>query len=208
MGSRGQSRLADIASTSAWSTVRCSLCWRACFSTSSRRVKSSAGAGRGVLFPEYERATRMALSAAERVTMWWALALGSDLGGNATAVGASANVVIIGIAARNGARDGRIHHNAVHHLLADGIHVQVATARVVVDGNVEPGFVVGFVLLKRGEAEAARRVVDGPVFGDVAEGALGARLVEADLGLDDGHPEALEDVDVPAERPGEMGQGR
>jgi Na+/H+ antiporter NhaD/arsenite permease-like protein len=32
---------------------------------------------------------------------WWALALGADLGGNATAVGASANVVVIGIAARN-----------------------------------------------------------------------------------------------------------
>ncbi len=35
-------------------------------------------------------------------SLWWALALGADLGGNATAVGASANVVIIGIAARNG----------------------------------------------------------------------------------------------------------
>jgi Na+/H+ antiporter NhaD/arsenite permease-like protein len=34
--------------------------------------------------------------------LWWALALGADLGGNATAVGASANVVIIGIAARYG----------------------------------------------------------------------------------------------------------
>ena len=34
--------------------------------------------------------------------LWWALALGADLGGNATIVGASANVVIIGIAARNG----------------------------------------------------------------------------------------------------------
>ncbi|WP_426566224.1 ArsB/NhaD family transporter [Angustibacter sp. McL0619] len=34
--------------------------------------------------------------------LWWALALGADLGGNATAVGASANVVIIGIAAKNG----------------------------------------------------------------------------------------------------------
>jgi Na+/H+ antiporter NhaD/arsenite permease-like protein len=34
--------------------------------------------------------------------LWWALALGADLGGNATAVGASANVVIIGIAARAG----------------------------------------------------------------------------------------------------------
>ena len=34
--------------------------------------------------------------------LWWALALGADLGGNATAVGASANVVVLGIAARNG----------------------------------------------------------------------------------------------------------
>ncbi|MBA3744029.1 ArsB/NhaD family transporter [Sporichthya sp.] len=34
--------------------------------------------------------------------LWWSLALGADLGGNATAVGASANVVVLGIAARNG----------------------------------------------------------------------------------------------------------
>ncbi|WP_371791229.1 ArsB/NhaD family transporter [Streptomyces sp. NBC_01471] len=34
--------------------------------------------------------------------MWWALALGADLGGNATAIGASANVVVLGIAERNG----------------------------------------------------------------------------------------------------------
>ncbi|MEV5408733.1 ArsB/NhaD family transporter [Thermopolyspora sp. NPDC052614] len=33
--------------------------------------------------------------------LWWALALGADLGGNATAIGASANVVILGIAERN-----------------------------------------------------------------------------------------------------------
>ncbi|WP_327408285.1 ArsB/NhaD family transporter [Streptomyces sp. NBC_01281] len=33
--------------------------------------------------------------------MWWALALGADLGGNATAIGASANVVVLGIAERN-----------------------------------------------------------------------------------------------------------
>jgi Na+/H+ antiporter NhaD/arsenite permease-like protein len=32
--------------------------------------------------------------------LWWSLALGADLGGNLTAVGASANVVVIGIAAR------------------------------------------------------------------------------------------------------------
>ncbi|MEO3938753.1 ArsB/NhaD family transporter [Dermatophilaceae bacterium Soc4.6] len=35
-------------------------------------------------------------------SLWWSLALGADLGGNMTAVGASANVVILGIAARNG----------------------------------------------------------------------------------------------------------
>jgi Na+/H+ antiporter NhaD/arsenite permease-like protein len=34
--------------------------------------------------------------------LWWALALGADLGGNATAIGASANVVALGIAARQG----------------------------------------------------------------------------------------------------------
>jgi Na+/H+ antiporter NhaD/arsenite permease-like protein len=32
--------------------------------------------------------------------LWWALTLGTDLGGNLTAVGASANVVILGIARR------------------------------------------------------------------------------------------------------------
>ena len=35
-------------------------------------------------------------------SLWWALALGADLGGNATAIGASANVVVTGIARRNG----------------------------------------------------------------------------------------------------------
>jgi Na+/H+ antiporter NhaD/arsenite permease-like protein len=34
--------------------------------------------------------------------LWWALALGADLGGNATAIGASANVVILGLAKRSG----------------------------------------------------------------------------------------------------------
>jgi Na+/H+ antiporter NhaD/arsenite permease-like protein len=34
--------------------------------------------------------------------LWWALALGADFGGNATAVGASANVVVIGLARRAG----------------------------------------------------------------------------------------------------------
>lgn len=34
--------------------------------------------------------------------LWWALVLGADLGGNATAIGASANVVVTGISKRNG----------------------------------------------------------------------------------------------------------
>jgi Na+/H+ antiporter NhaD/arsenite permease-like protein len=34
--------------------------------------------------------------------LWWALLLGADLGGNATAIRASANVVLTGIAKRNG----------------------------------------------------------------------------------------------------------
>jgi Na+/H+ antiporter NhaD/arsenite permease-like protein len=34
--------------------------------------------------------------------LWWALASGADFGGNATAVGASANVVVIGLALRAG----------------------------------------------------------------------------------------------------------
>lgn len=35
-------------------------------------------------------------------SLWWALALGADLGGNATAVGASANVVALGLAEKAG----------------------------------------------------------------------------------------------------------
>lgn len=38
----------------------------------------------------------------QQQSLWWALALGADLGGNATAIGASANVVITGIAKKNG----------------------------------------------------------------------------------------------------------
>jgi Na+/H+ antiporter NhaD/arsenite permease-like protein len=34
--------------------------------------------------------------------LWWSLALGADLGGNATAIGASANVVILGLSERSG----------------------------------------------------------------------------------------------------------
>jgi Na+/H+ antiporter NhaD/arsenite permease-like protein len=40
----------------------------------------------------------------ESQVLWWSLALGADLGGNATAIGASANVVMLGLAERAGRR--------------------------------------------------------------------------------------------------------
>lgn len=39
-------------------------------------------------------------------SLWWSLALGADLGGNATAVGASANVIVLGLAEKAGYRIG------------------------------------------------------------------------------------------------------
>ncbi len=42
----------------------------------------------------------------ETQVMWWALALGACLGGNATVVGASANVTTVGLAERGGVRIG------------------------------------------------------------------------------------------------------
>jgi Na+/H+ antiporter NhaD/arsenite permease-like protein len=36
--------------------------------------------------------------------LWWSLALGACLGGNATAIGASANVIVIGMAEKAGKR--------------------------------------------------------------------------------------------------------
>ncbi|HEY3559369.1 MAG TPA: ArsB/NhaD family transporter [Kribbella sp.] len=39
---------------------------------------------------------------AQAHALWWALAIGADFGGNATAIGASANVVVIGLALRAG----------------------------------------------------------------------------------------------------------
>lgn len=38
--------------------------------------------------------------------LWWALTLGADLGGNATLIGASANIVMAGLAARSGIHIG------------------------------------------------------------------------------------------------------
>ncbi|MDF1603605.1 ArsB/NhaD family transporter [Nocardioides sp. YIM 152315] len=53
--------------------------------------------------------------------LWWALALGADLGGNATAIGASANVVALGIADREG------HHIGFWEFTKYGLVVTAVT---------------------------------------------------------------------------------
>lgn len=58
--------------------------------------------------------------------LWWSLALGGDLGGNVTAIGASANVVAIGWAARNG------HPISFWRFTKYGIAVTAATVAVSV----------------------------------------------------------------------------
>ena len=59
-----------------------------------------------LLFPELAGLDDAALAAHPDVTpLWWALALGACLGGNGTLVGASANVVAVGIADRRGEHD-------------------------------------------------------------------------------------------------------
>ena len=56
-----------------------------------------------LLFPELAGLSNVELAARPEVTpLWWALALGACLGGNGTLVGASANVVAVGIAERRG----------------------------------------------------------------------------------------------------------
>lgn len=55
---------------------------------------------------------------------WWALALGADLGGNATIVGASANVIVVSIAARAG------HPISFREFLRYGVVVTIASMLV------------------------------------------------------------------------------
>jgi Na+/H+ antiporter NhaD/arsenite permease-like protein len=60
-----------------------------------------------LLFPELAELDNAALAAHPDVTpLWWSLALGACLGGNGTLVGASANVVAVGIAERRHERIG------------------------------------------------------------------------------------------------------
>ncbi|HEU4946910.1 MAG TPA: ArsB/NhaD family transporter [Kribbella sp.] len=52
--------------------------------------------------PVVQELTKSIPDPSQADALWWALAIGADFGGNATAVGASANVVVIGIALRAG----------------------------------------------------------------------------------------------------------
>ncbi|HZD72011.1 MAG TPA: SLC13 family permease, partial [Actinomycetes bacterium] len=57
--------------------------------------------------------------------LWWSLALGADLGGNATPIGASANVVVLGLADRAGHRIGFLEF-ARYGALVAGITMAIA----------------------------------------------------------------------------------
>jgi Na+/H+ antiporter NhaD/arsenite permease-like protein len=58
--------------------------------------------------------------------LWWSLALGADLGGNATAIGASANVVVLGVADRAG------RHISFWDFTKYGVIVTVITVAICV----------------------------------------------------------------------------
>ena len=60
----------------------------------------------------------------DTTVLWWALALGADLGGNATSIGASANVVVLGTADRAG------HHISFGHFFRYGAPVTAMSLAV------------------------------------------------------------------------------
>jgi len=51
-----------------------------------------------------------AISGLALAPLWWALALGADIGGNATIVGASANLVVSGMAEKEGHKIGFVEY--------------------------------------------------------------------------------------------------
>jgi Na+/H+ antiporter NhaD/arsenite permease-like protein len=63
-------------------------------------------------------------TAVETAPLWWALSLGACLGGNGTAIGASANVVVIGLAEEAG------HPVTFRRFLPYGLVVMVATVAI------------------------------------------------------------------------------
>ncbi|MEZ4571525.1 MAG: hypothetical protein R2849_14575 [Thermomicrobiales bacterium] len=67
-------------------------------------IPLSVAVGRG-LFPELsDMPVEEFVLTPEMLPVWWSLALGADLGGNGTLVGASANVVGAGLSERHGER--------------------------------------------------------------------------------------------------------
>ncbi len=50
-----------------------------------------------------DMSVQLALSQAELYSLWWSLALGACLGGNGTLIASSANLIVAGIAVREGA---------------------------------------------------------------------------------------------------------
>lgn len=54
------------------------------------------------MIPVIQSMEQMVVSSAGFEVLWWALALGACLGGNGTLIGASANIIVAGIAKRNG----------------------------------------------------------------------------------------------------------
>lgn len=59
--------------------------------------------------------------------LWWALALGADFGGNATIIGASANVVVCGMSEKQGCRISFMHYMKVA-LPLTAVSLVIATA--------------------------------------------------------------------------------
>jgi len=80
------------------------------FLAASALIFGSAGLGAffdnipyvATMAPVVEELVAPAPDAGTGQALWWAFALGADLGGNGTAVAASANVVVLGVAAQNG----------------------------------------------------------------------------------------------------------
>lgn len=68
----------------------------------------------------------------ETTVLWWALALGACLGGNGTAVGASANVTVIGLAEKAGTRIAFAEFTA-YGARVTGITLLIASAYVASD---------------------------------------------------------------------------
>jgi Na+/H+ antiporter NhaD/arsenite permease-like protein len=71
------------------------------------------------------------LSEAQTKSLWWALALGADFGGNFTLIGASANVVVAGMSERAGQKISFLRFMA-YGIPVTLVSLTVATAYVVV----------------------------------------------------------------------------